>query len=546
MAGKVHTDSEALYAVRSAIAKFAGSFQEAQGNFSQCFERMNYQIEDYMRMLDSDIESCEEEKRVLQRQVEECEEKQLTAQSEQSHHQNGRTDSFVCDRCKTRMMLKIYGDSTSCKSSSGCSGTMHRVFNDGDYNRLNVEIQQLEEKKRQLQERITDLDERIRKREADKGRVETNSSELQMHQQSIMSLLVFGSGEDPETAVAFIDKALVNLGDYQGVTFDSDISSSNDEVQKKNELNEDASSQKDNDNSSTIDIQELLSKEQFSDDDRAAIRNAIMQGTIGEYEIRTIGARVKAKIDKAIENRRNEFEYLQKKRRELALAFNYATTDEERKKVATDSILLKAREQAYREKYGNSSMVKEAIASYRSVGPEKDDKGQSYDKGFFSSSKPVMDAIDSIREFLPTEWVNKSSSIPIITKHVNRGYFNMKDGVPTIALSTAGSGMQRCAFHEMGHFFEELYPEIRKLEYQFYNRRTAGEELRWLGAGYSRSEVTRYDNFIEPYMGKDYGNTETSGYELFSMGMESVFANSYDLSRDPEYQDFMFGILVSV
>ena len=51
MAGKVHTDSEALYAVRSAIAKFAGSFQEAQDGFSQCFEQMNYQIDEYQRQL---------------------------------------------------------------------------------------------------------------------------------------------------------------------------------------------------------------------------------------------------------------------------------------------------------------------------------------------------------------------------------------------------------------------------------------------------------------------------------------------------------------
>lgn len=222
MAGKVHTDSEALYAVRSAITKFAGSFQEAQGNFSQCFEQMNYQVEDRIRMLDSDIESCEEEKRVLQRQVEECEEKQSTAQREQSQHQNGRTDSFVCDRCGTRMMLKVYGDSTSCKSSSGCSGTMHRFFNDGEYHRLNVEIQQLERKKRQLQKKIADLDKRIALQRKARDDAAQNYSDLQMHQQSIMSLLVFGSGEDPETAVAFIDKALASLGDYQAVGFDVD------------------------------------------------------------------------------------------------------------------------------------------------------------------------------------------------------------------------------------------------------------------------------------------------------------------------------------
>lgn len=231
MAGKVHTDSEALYAVRSAITKFAGSFQEAQGNFSQCFEQMNYQVEDHIRMLDSDIESCEEEKRVLQRQVEECEEKQSTAQREQSQHQNGRTDSFVCDRCGTRMMLKVYGDSTSCKSSSGCSGTMHRFFNDGEYHRLNVEIQQLEDKKKRLQEGIADLDKRIVLQRKARDDTAQNYSDLQMHQQSIMSLLVFGSGEDPETAVAFIDKALASLGDYQAVGFDVDGG-----IEKKNEV----------------------------------------------------------------------------------------------------------------------------------------------------------------------------------------------------------------------------------------------------------------------------------------------------------------------
>ena len=120
------------------------------------------------------------------------------------------------------MMLKVYGDSTSCKSSSGCSGTMHRFFNDGEYHRLNVEIQQLEDKKKRLQEIIADLEKRIvlqRKARADTAQ---NYSDLQMHQQSIMSLLVFGSGEDPETAVAFIDKALVSLGDYQAVGFDVD------------------------------------------------------------------------------------------------------------------------------------------------------------------------------------------------------------------------------------------------------------------------------------------------------------------------------------
>lgn len=222
MAGKVHTDSEALYAVRSAITKFAGQFQTAQNDFSQCFEQMDYQVEDHIRRLESEINSCIEEKSDLQRQVEKCEEEKSVAEREQSQHRNGKTDSFVCDRCGTRMMLKVYGDTTSCKSSSGCGGTMHRVFNDGEYHRYNVEIQQLEEKRKQLLERIAELDKFIEKKEEAKGDASINYSNLRMHQQSIMSLLSFGSGEDPETAVAFIDKALTSLGDYQTVTFDVD------------------------------------------------------------------------------------------------------------------------------------------------------------------------------------------------------------------------------------------------------------------------------------------------------------------------------------
>lgn len=67
-----------------------------------------------------------------------------------------------------------------------------------------------------------------------------------------------------------------------------------------------------------------------------------------------------------------------------------------------------------------------------------------------------------------------------------------------------------------------------------------------MGGNYPKREVTRTDNFVEAYMGKDYGNTEDSGFEIFSMGMEAIFADSYNLTRDAEYQDLIFGILVSI
>ena len=100
--------------------------------------------------------------------------------------------------------------------------------------------------------------------------------------------------------------------------------------------------------------------------------------------------------------------------------------------------------------------------------------------------------------------------------------------------------MQACSYHELGHRFERMYPEILKLEKQFYDRRTAGEPLQHLGPGYDESEKSRFDHFVSAYMGKDYGGR---GYELLSMGMESVYCKSYNLAMDPEYENFILGIL---
>ena len=85
--------------------------------------------------------------------------------------------------------------------------------------------------------------------------------------------------------------------------------------------------------------------------------------------------------------------------------------------------------------------------------------------------------------------------------------------------------------------------EILKIEKQFYDRRTSGESLQWLGAPYDKSELTRFDNFINPYMGKDYGG---SAYELLSMGLEGIYSKTYNISRDPEFEDLILGILVSI
>ena len=98
--------------------------------------------------------------------------------------------------------------------------------------------------------------------------------------------------------------------------------------------------------------------------------------------------------------------------------------------------------------------------------------------------------------------------------------------------------------HELGHRMEKVIPGIMSAEKEFYDKRTAGEELKWLGAGYGKKEKSRRDHFMSPYMGKDYGG---SAYELVSMGFQSVFTNYEGFKKaDPEMLAWTLGLLAGV
>ena len=62
-----------------------------------------------------------------------------------------------------------------------------------------------------------------------------------------------------------------------------------------------------------------------------------------------------------------------------------------------------------------------------------------------------------------------------------------------------------------------------------------------MGKGYSKNELTRKDNFVHSYMGKDYGG---HAYELVSMGFEMAYTNSAELLTDMDMAEWIFGMLV--
>lgn len=193
-----------------------------------------------------------------------------------------------------------------------------------------------------------------------------------------------------------------------------------------------------------------------------------------------------------------------------------------------------------------------AVKALSEIRPMGSTNTHTWAKGTQSKAK---EAIERAQQFYPTDWLEHSHTFgPLEAKVIKRGFY--RGYAPPRAAEFRVSGktdarLLNVATHELGHRFEHIRPEIKRLEKEFYDRRTAGEGLAWLGkdipggGGYAKTEVSRFDNFLDPYMGKDYGNKETSYFEIFTMGAESVFTGSYKIDTDPEYYNFILGVLAS-
>ena len=293
-----------------------------------------------------------------------------------------------------------------------------------------------------------------------------------------------------------------------------------------------------------IDPNGTVLQRSISDVHRMKIREGIRRGIVTEKDIRDIGRELRKQYDNMRDQRRHAYEEIDREQKVLALQWKRARNAEDRELIEARRKRLLQLENDYVGKYNTEKMVGDILDRYRPIGIGASTTEQAYLHSTiaFGIGK-VINALNNVRGHIPTDWVEISNQKPIHVSHVSRGYFRPHKGFDEIALSGNEYHMRSCGYHEMGHRFENLIPEILEIERQFYNRRTAGYDLEWLGPGYKEEETTRKDNFISAYMGKDYQGT---GFELLSMGLEALFCNTYDLSRDPEYEDLIFGILAAI
>ena len=114
---------------------------------------------------------------------------------------------------------------------------------------------------------------------------------------------------------------------------------------------------------------------------------------------------------------------------------------------------------------------------------------------------------------------------------------------------------ERVTIHEVAHRMEHTNPDVLALESAFYRRRVTGDDgeieptTSYMG---SRRERVRSDGFVDPYIGKEYGDPPRA-FEVLSVGMESVFAGSMGgllgvdhRASDLDHRAFVLGLLAAV
>lgn len=108
--------------------------------------------------------------------------------------------------------------------------------------------------------------------------------------------------------------------------------------------------------------------------------------------------------------------------------------------------------------------------------------------------------------------------------------------------------IRRVLFHELGHFLEFENPDIAKAANEWIKSRATGKLAKLkddISPGYEDEEVYYPDKFIDPYVGRFYGDGAT---EVVSMGIENFtdplkMAELY--SKDSEHFNFIMGILIN-
>lgn len=203
-------------------------------------------------------------------------------------------------------------------------------------------------------------------------------------------------------------------------------------------------------------------------------------------------------------------------------------------------------------KIGDKEALKEVFGNFREMGgklsPEQWAKG---------SNKITKQQLSEAFSYYPKDWVNylTDSGKKLYTLITNRGFFNegavMANGKyyatkfknyeeDYISIHMTGQRKQT-PYHELGHYVEFFNKDALRISKEFIKARTKNENYIKLtdlfhGLGFSNKEIVKPDDFITPYIGKEYKEAS----EVLSMGLEVLYEPSEILKKievvDGKYQ----------
>jgi hypothetical protein len=144
----------------------------------------------------------------------------------------------------------------------------------------------------------------------------------------------------------------------------------------------------------------------------------------------------------------------------------------------------------------------------------------------------------------PSSWIDSSNDVGAVRFETSQGRGQYKPSTSTIKHNLTVPTM----IHEMAHRFEDTVPGLLQLEEEFYARRTRGESAQSLKkmfptSNYLDSEVTRPDQFFDPYAGRDYAGV---AYEVFTMGVEQASTRKQSVGIDDDHAAFVLGALATL
>lgn len=195
------------------------------------------------------------------------------------------------------------------------------------------------------------------------------------------------------------------------------------------------------------------------------------------------------------------------------------------------------------EKIGDKNALKSIFSYFREM--DGNIQAKDFAKGSALANKKMLTEAFS---YYPKAWSDylRESGRQIYTKKVQRGFFcsgavkpsgkyyeSNFDDFRDKYVSIHMSGERRTTpYHEIGHMVEFFNPNALRISKEFIKARTQGEKavpLRDLfpSSGYGIQEVTKPDDFISPYIGKEY----PAATEVLSMGLEQIFEPTNMLKR---------------